>query len=182
MIGFYRRFISHFANTSAVLTDLTAKGMPNKVKWTEIHQNAFNVLKNALMSYPILRNPDFECDFILQTGACDRGHGAVLLQSDGKMRHPTIFISKKLLPREQRYSTVEKECLAIVRSCRSLREYLLGREFSIETDHFPLQWLNKMKDQNMRLLRWSLILQEYRFSIQHISGKINVLADMLSRT
>ena len=45
MIGFYRRFISHFANTSAVLTDLTAKGMPNKVKWTEIHQNAFNDLK-----------------------------------------------------------------------------------------------------------------------------------------
>ena len=182
MIGFYCRFIPHFANTSAILTDLTAKGKPNKVKWTELHQDAFNDLKNALMAYPVLRNPDFECQFILQTDACNRGYGAVLLQSDGKIRHPVIFISKKLLPREQRYSIVEKECLAIVRSCQSLREYLLGREFSIETDHFPLQWLNKMKDQNMRLLRWSLILQEYRFSITHISGKTNVLADMLSRT
>ena len=181
MIGFYRKFIPHFANTSAVLTDLTAKAMPNKVKWTEIHETAFNDLKNALMCYPILRNPDFECDFILQTDACERGYGAVLLQSDGKVRHPIIFISKKLLAREQRYSTVEKECLAIVKSCQTLREYLIGKEFSIETDHFPLQWLNKMKEQNMRLLRWSLILQEYRFTITHISGKINVLADMLSR-
>ena len=76
---------------------------------------------------------------------------------------------------------MEKECLAIVKSCQSLREYLIGREFSRETDHFPLQWLNKMKDQNIRLLRWSLILQEFRFSILHITGKTNVLTDMLSR-
>lgn len=156
--------------------------MPNRVRWTQIHQSAFNDLKSALMAYPILQNPDFSQDFILQTDACDRGFGAVLLQSDGRSRHPVIFISKKLLPREQRYSTVEKECLAIVRSCQSLREYLLGREFSIEIDHFPLQWLNKMKDQNMRLLRWSLTLQEYRFTVRHISGKTNVLADMLSRS
>ena len=100
----------------------------------KVHQNAFKDLKHELKSYPILQNPDFSCDFILQTDACDRGFGAVLLQSDGKSRHPVIFISKKLLPREQRYSTVEKECLATVRSCQSLREYLLGREFLIETD------------------------------------------------
>lgn len=106
----------------------------------------------------------------------------MLLQLKGKCRHPIIFISKKQQPREQKYSTVEKECLAIVKSCQTLREYLLGREFLIETDHFPLQWLNKMKDQNMRLLRWSLIPQEYRFTVTNISGKTNVLADMLSRT
>ena len=181
VIGFYRRFIPHFANISAVLTDLTANGLPNKVKWTEIHERAFNDLKAALVSYPILQNPDFSCDFILQTEACDRGFGAVLLQSKGKERHPIIFISKKLLPREQRYSTVEKECLAIVKSCQNLHEYLLGKEFLIESDHFPLQGLNWMKDQNMRLLRWSLILQEYRFTVRHIPGKANVLADMLSR-
>ncbi|MCG8044622.1 MAG: RNase H-like domain-containing protein [Candidatus Thiodiazotropha endolucinida] len=181
-IGFYRRFIPHFANSSAVITDLTANGKPNKVKWTNEHQKAFDALKSALVSYPVLQNPDFSCNFILQTDACDRGIGAVLLQENSEYRHPIIFISKKLLPREQRYSTVEKECLAIVRSCQTLREYLIGKEFSIETDHFPLQWLNKMKDQNMRLLRWSLVLQEYRFTVHHILGKNNILADMLSRS
>ena len=63
-----------------------------------------------------------------------------------------------------------------------LREYLEGREFVIESDHFPLQWLNKMKGQNQRLLRWSLLLQEFSFKIHHIKGSDNKLADTLSRT
>ena len=181
MIGFYRRFIPHFAEISACLTDLTKKSNPNKVRWLPQHQIAFDKLKHALVSYPVLQNPDFTKEFVLQTDACDRGTGAVLLQSDGGDLHPIVFISSKLLPREQRYSIVEKECLAIVKACYSLKEYLIGKEFAIETDHYPLQWLNKMKDNNMRLLRWSLMLQEYRFVIRHISGKHNVIADMLSR-
>ena len=68
--------------------------MPHKVKWTEVHQKAFDDPKNALMSYSILRNPDFGWDFILQPDACARGYGAVLLQSDGKASYPIIFISK----------------------------------------------------------------------------------------
>ena len=181
MIGFYRKFIPNFAEISAVLTDLTKKNLPNKVSWTHVHQNAFMCLKKALTSYPILQNPDLSKEFVLQTDACDRGVGAVLLQSDGENLHPIVFMSKKLLPREQRYSIVEKECLAIVKACQTLREYLIGKEFVIETDHFPLRWLNQMKDHNMRLLRWSLMLQEYKFTIRHIAGKDNVIADMLSR-
>ena len=94
---------------------------------------------------------------------------------------PIMFLSKKLLAREQRYSTIEKECLAIVRAISVLREYLEGREFIIESDHFPLQWLNKMKGQNQRLLRWSLLLQEFTFKKQHIKGRDNKIADTLSR-
>ena len=138
MIGFYRKFIPHFANLSAILTDLTSKNNPNKVIWCQEHQVAFDALKKALVSYTILQNPDFSCEFILQTDACDRGYGSVLLQVKESCRHPIIFISKKLLQREQRYSTVEKECLAIVKSCQSLRKYLTGKEFVIETDHFQV--------------------------------------------
>ena len=61
------------------------------------------------------------------------------------------------VPRERQYKTIEKECLVIVRAVSVLREYLEGREFIIETDHFPLQWLNKMKGKNQRLSRWSLL-------------------------
>ena len=94
---------------------------------------------------------------------------------------PIMYPSKKLLTREQQYSTIEKGCLAIVRAVSVLREYLEGREFVIQSDHFPLQWLNKMKGQNQRLLRLSLFLQEFSFKIHHIKGCDNKFADTLSR-
>ena len=143
---------------------------------------SFEELKKAITSFPVLRNPDFDKPFYLQTDSSERGIGAVLLQMfDGK-KMPIRYLSKKLLARERQYSTIEKECLAIVRAVSVLREYLEGREFIIESDHFPLQWLNRMKGQNQRLLRWSLLLQEFTFKIHHIRGRDNKLADTLSRT
>ena len=181
-LNFYRRFIPGFAQKAAPITDLTSKSAPNKVVWKQEHQKAFEELKQAITSFPVLRNPDFEKMFYLQTDSSNRGIGAVLLQVfDGK-KMPIMYLSKKLLTREQQYSTIEKECLAIVRAVSVLREYLEGREFVIESDHFPLQWLNKMKGQNQRLLRWSLLLQEFSFKIHHIKGSDNKLADTLSRT
>ena len=180
-LNFYRRFIPHFAEIASPLTDLTAKAAPNKVVWTDEHQQAFDRLKMAITSYPVLRNPDFGKTFTIQTDSSDRGIGGVLLQEiDGK-KLPIMFISKKLLARERHYSTVEKECLAIVRCVSQLREYLEGKEFIVESDHYPLQWLNKVRGQNQRLLRWSLFLQEFTFKVRHIKGKENTVADMLSR-
>ena len=92
-----------------------------------------------------------------------------------------MFISKKFTSAESKYAVVEKECYAIVWAVKNLRMYLEGREFVLETDHAPLQWLHHMKNINQRLLRWSLTLQEFRFQISYISGKVNVVADMLSR-
>ena len=180
-LNFYRRFIPGFAEKAAPLTDLTSKTAPNKVVWKQEHQTAFDSLKQAIISFPVLRNPDFDKVFILQADSCDRGTGAVLLQVFEGKKLPIQYLSKKLLPRERQYSTIDKECLAIVRAVSVLREYLEGREFIIETDHFPLQWLNKMKVQNQRLLRWSLLLQEFKFKIHHIKGKDNKVADSLSR-
>ena len=71
--------------------------------------------------------------------------------------------------------------IAIVRAVSQLREYLEWKQFIIESDHFPLQWLNKMRGQNQRLLRWSLYLQEFTLKLQHIRGKDNITADVLSR-
>ena len=180
-MNFYRRFIPHFSEIALPLTDLTTKDKSNKVKWLQDHQIAFDKLKQCITHYPVLRSPNFDKVFYLQTDASDRGIEAVLLQEDCGIRHPVMYISKKLNSAEEAYSTIEKECLAIVKSVQKLREYLLGTEFVIECDHFPLQWLNKAKDNNMRLLRWSLLLQEYRFRIHHIPGVKNAVADLLSR-
>ena len=98
-MNFYRRFIPNFAEIAAPLTDLTSKNAPNKVRWTDIHETAFNELKQAITTQPVLINPDFSKPFIVQTDSSDRGIGAVLLQEKEGKRLPIMFISKKLLPR-----------------------------------------------------------------------------------
>ena len=95
--------------------------------------------------------------------------------------HPIAYFSRTLLPREQRYSTVEKECLAIKLGTQAFRVYLLGRAFIIQTDHRALQWLDRLKETNSRLTRWSLALQPFQFKVKHRSGKANANADALSR-
>jgi len=120
--------------------------------------------------------------FILQNDASDTGVVAVLLQEDDEdVKHPVAFASRKLLPRESRYSTIEKECLAIIWDITKFQEYLYGKEFILETDHHPLQYLGKAEYQNGRLMRWALALQPYRFVIKAIHGRENVGADFLNR-
>ena len=89
------------------------------------------------------------------------GIGAVLSQIEDGLDHPVGYFSKKLLPREERYSTVEKECLAIRLAVEAFKVYLLGRNFVIQTDHRSLQWLERLKETNPRLCRWSLAMQPY---------------------
>ena len=182
LTGYYRKFVPNYADIAAPLSDLTRKKQPEKVMWTRECEEAFEKLKTVLCSEPVLKNPDFEKEFILQTDASDRGLGAVLsqLDKDGK-DHPILYLSRKLYPREENYATIEKECLAIKWAVESLQYYLLGRKFRIVTDHQPLKWLNEMKDNNKRLTRWSLDLQPYCFEVLHRSGLSNGNADGLSR-
>ena len=182
LTGYYRRFIPGYASISAPLSDLTKKALPNQVKWSEACERAFLHLQNCLCKSPILHNPDFERPFILQTDASDRGVGAVLSQRDDNgADHPIAYFSRKLLPREERYSTVEKECLAIKLGVHAFRVYLIGRHFTVQTDHHALTWLDRLKENNPRLTRWSLSLQPYDFEVTYRPGKANGNADALSR-
>ena len=91
------------------------------------------------------------------------------------------YASKKFATREQAYSTIERECLAIVWAVQKFQTYLYGRTFVLQTDHQPLVYLQKAKVTNNRILRWALALQPYRFRIDAIKGSDNVGADYLSR-
>ena len=182
LTGYYRKFIPNYATVAASLTDLTRRSAPNNVGWDDDCDRAFKKLKELLCTSPVLRNPDFTQPFVLQTDASDRGVGAVLSQKDGDgEEHPVGYFSKKLLPREERYSTVEKECLAIKLAIQAFRVYLLGRKFTIQTDHRSLEWLHRLKENNARLTRWSLALQPYNFVVEHRAGIKNGNADALSR-
>lgn len=181
MAGFYNRFIPHFSSRAALLTDMVGVRCPNQCQWSEERMTAFRDIQSALRENAVLYSPDFDQEFIVQTDASERGIGAVLLQGPPGERRPVAFISRKLFPREVRYSTIEKECLAVKWALDSLRYYLLGREFKLETDHKALQWLERMKDTNGRITRWYLAMQPFRFTVQHVPGKSNVTADYFSR-
>lgn len=142
------------------------KSSPNEVVWPAECDRAFQALKKALCSAPVLTSPDFTKRFVLQTNALDRGVGVVLSQCDEKGQdQPIAYYSRKHLPREERYSTIEKECLAIKLSIQAFNTYLMGRTFTIQTDHRSLEWLNRT---NARLTRWSLFLQGYSPSLSNI--------------
>ena len=182
LAGYYRKFIQNYAEIAAPLTNLTKKGNPEKVVWGEPEETAFTELKRRLVERPILRMPDHNLKYVLRTDASDVGVGAILLQEYPDGVFPVAYASKKLLPREQNYAVIERECLAVVFGVKKFEKYLYGREFTLQTDHAPLAWLTRSKIQNARCMRWALYLQSYRFRIEIIKGKDNIGADYLSRT
>eukprot|EP00731_Ephydatia_muelleri_P015573 Em0008g1293a len=182
MTGYYRKFIPDYASIAAPLTDLTKNAAPNQVVWTDRCEGSFQKLKSLLCREPALHSPDFTKEFVLQTDASDVGVGAVLSQLDEEgADHPVAYYSRKLLAREQKYATIEKECLAIKLATQAFRVYLLGRPFIIQTDHRALEWLDRLRENNAKLSRWSIALQPFKFQVRHRPGKDNGNADCLSR-
>ena len=181
LAGYYRDFIPNFAALAAPLSDLTCKGQPNKVEWGEAQEKAYQSIKALLTKEPILRLPDPGETNFLRTDASDSGIGAVLMQEhDGKL-FPVCYGSKKLSSAERNYSTIEKECLAIVWGFKRFHLYLYGVPFVLQTDHEPLKYMNSAKFANGRLILWAMFLLSYNFRVEAIKGSENVGADYLNR-
>ena len=181
MVNFYRRFIPTCATLTSPLSDLTKKNCSNLVQWGDRQEEAFEKLKQLLYQAPILKLPDINLPYIIQTDASNTGIGAVLLQEHNGIKHPICYISRKLLQREKNYSVSERECLAVIWAIHKLQRYISQTEFTLETDHRPLECLNKGTVTNSRIIRWKLILQSYTFHVKYIKGCDNVIADYLSR-
>lgn len=182
MAGYYQHYIPSYSQLASPLTDSLRKTEPERVTWTNAKEEAFLKLKNALSLGPVLASPDFSRKFILQCDASNRGLGVVLPQiNEQGEEHPVLYLSRKLTSREEAYSTSEKECLCIVWAIQKLRCYLEGTKFAVETDDCPLSWLKEMSGKSGRLLRWSLILQEFNFEVKYRKGSANKNTDGLSR-
>ena len=97
--------------------------------------------------------------------------------------HPISYYSKKLNRHQRNYSIIEKEALALLLGLKFYDVYLSSSPYPVEvyTDHNPVVFVNRMKNDNQRLLRWSLSLQEYNLDLRHVKGRDNVIADALSR-
>jgi hypothetical protein len=182
LASYYRRFVSNFATLSTPLSDLTKKGKPDSVVWTDACDRSFSELKRQLGSHPVVMLPDLSKSFTLRTDASDVGLGAVLLQESGEGLKPVSYASRKLSSAESRYATIEKECLAVVWAVRKFEQFLYGQSFILETDHQPLAFLKQGRLTSNRLARWALILQEFDIRVKVIPGKENLGADFLSRS
>ena len=182
MAGFYRKFCPNFSSVVSPLTNLLQKRV--NFEWTKDCEKSFHKIKSVLMSNPVLSTPDFSKQFKLTVDASDVGIGAALFQEHSdKVDRVVSYFSKKLTKCQQKYSTIEKECLALLLALQHFDVYLnvTLHPILVYTDHNPLTFLHKLSNKNQRLTRWSLLLQEYNITIKHIKGKDNVIADALSR-
>jgi len=182
LCSFYRRFVKGFAEIAQPLTQIMGKNA--QFKWGPEQQEAFDTLKRKLMSYPILRRPDFSRPFFVHTDASLKAVGAVLTQKDDEGREYTVaYHSAKLTPTQANWGITHLECYAVVNAvCDHWKDFLLGHEFTVVTDHVALRWLMTCPKLQGKLARWSLRLQEFQpFTIQYRKGALHKAADALSR-
>ncbi|CAM4703763.1 unnamed protein product [Lepidochelys kempii] len=133
MAGHYQRLVPHFSSVSA-----PKKGKPDKLVWSEQCQRALCTLKEDLFKGPVLGNPDFDKSFMVFTDAPDTGLGTVPRQAHAKgEKHHIMNLSRKLLPWEQGYAAIEKECLAMEWALTRLQPDLFGQRFTVCTDYSP---------------------------------------------
>lgn len=117
---------------------------------------------------------------VLQVDASGQALGVVLSQKEEGAKRPVAYVSRKLNDHEKRYATIKRGCLALKWGIEYFQYYLLGREFTVITDHVPLKWLKTARMDKARITRWVLVLQPFQFSVEYHPGKNNVVADFLS--
>ena len=181
LASYYRKFIEGFAKIAKPLNDLLKEDCKSKFYWETAQREAFETLKERLCSEPILRSPDFNEPFLIYTDASDFALGAVLAQGPLNKDHVVAYASRTLHGAELRYSTYERELLAIVFAVHQFRPYVYGKKFTVITDHMPLKWLHETTRPELRAHRLKAKLEGLNFDIIYRPGKKNANADFLSR-
>jgi RNase H-like domain found in reverse transcriptase len=156
MCGYYQKFVPNHNAIAASLSDLTKKEKPETVLWTDDCERAFNQLKCAFTSKPILRLPDLNRPFTLKCDSSSIGRGAALLQSDpndNDILHPVAHAGRKVNQSEANYSVSVSglECLALIFGIEKFQTYIYGKKFFLQTDHKPLTFLASAKKTKLTL-------------------------------
>ena len=174
LIGYYRKFVQHYGLIAHPLTQLLRN---KQFQWSEKAQRAFDQLKQAMTSTPVLALPNFKEQFVVETDASDIGLGAVLMQNN----QPIAYLSKALAQHHKHLSIYETEFLALIMAVEKWRQYLQHQEFIIRIDHKRLTYLTEQNLHSDMQRRAMNRLMGLHFKVVFRKGKENVAADALSR-
>ena len=174
LAGYYRKFVHNYGTVAASLTALLKK---DGFSWGPEAAAAFDALKAAVTSAPILAMPDFSKTFIIECDASTHGFGAVLVQEG----HPVAFFSRPVAPRHAALAAYERELIGLVQAVRHWRPYLWGRRFLVKTDHYSLKYLLDQRLATIPQHHWVGKLLGFDFAVEYKPGTANAVVDALSR-
>jgi len=165
-LAHFQAYIPQYATVSKCLTDLTCKHIPNKLPWTQSHQQAFEKLK--ILLYEAVNNPlyiiDFSHPFNVSVDASGYAVACILSQTDTEDNEKPIALGSQKLTEAQAkaWSTIEKEAFAVIWALKKYRAWLFGSpQVHVYSDHNPLLFLTESAPKSSKLTRWSLALQEF---------------------
>ena len=199
MVGWYRRFIKNYSEIAAPLyvlcsggNDRKGIGTKSKGNWSKVKDApmfdansecgiAFEKLKLALMTEPVLRMPDFSKTFYIICDASLYGTGAILAQDHDGFEHPVHFLSKGLSKAQKNWHSYELEMLSLVRALKAFEHYVYGYTFVVITDCRALAHWNTTKSISRKVDRWLWFLQSFDIVFQHRPGRLLFTGDTLSR-
>lgn len=187
MLNFYRKHIPHAVQGQAILTSYLHNARKNDrtpIVWSTDAESAFQQCKAQLENAVTLSFPTADATLSLMTDASDTCAGAVLQQLDKGTWKPLGYFSKRFSETQQRYSTYDRELLAIYMAIKHFRQLFEGRPLTIYTDHRPITHaFSKIgtNSETPRRTRQLLFISEFTTDIRHITGSNNVVADALSR-
>ena len=187
LVGYYRKFIPRFSDVAKPLMRLTRHD--TLFQWGRKCKFAFQTLKNALCTKPILKFPDTQKPYILFTDASKYVWAGVLTQpyteeTKGKTvttHHPVTYVNGLFRGSQLNWAALTKEAYTIYMSIKKLRFYLTDAEITLRSNHLPLKKFLLRNTLNIKLNNWAVELETFNIKFEHISGIKNTLADMLSR-
>ncbi|GKT28275.1 hypothetical protein ADUPG1_004884 [Aduncisulcus paluster] len=177
-INFLRQFIPDYSRMAEPITRLLSS-KSKEIVWGSEQKETWETILESLEKRLTISQIQEEGELILRTDASTFGIGGVLLQKQEDREVLINLFSRKFTKTEQRWTTIEQEAFGIVYGVISNSYYLLGKRFTVETDHRNLTFI--YKSEVPKLLRWRLKLAQFEFDIHHIPGKVNLTADVLSR-
>ena len=179
LVGYYRKFVTRFADISRILTKLTHKDQ--LFKWTPECDKCFHMLKDYLQEAPILRYPDLAASYTLYTDASKYAYAGVLTQRQDDTDHPVAYVSGLFRGSQLNWAALTKEAYAIYMSVKKLSFYLDLARITVRSDHLPLKRFLEKNTLNAKVNNWAVELELQKIDFVFIQGTKNVLADTLSR-
>ena len=182
---FFKDFIPDFSDKMARLHDMTHNDFSFDEKtWKVDYKQEFENFKEALLKATMIYYPDYTLKWIVRADASKLAVGCVLLQElvkeDGTLvLQPIAFASQKLSPQAQRWAVIEQECYSLYFAVKKFSYYLMCKEFILETDHNNLVWIEA--SEVAKIIRWRIFMKGFVFKLRHIPGRLNIVADWLSR-